>query len=202
MSKRFWSIGRPMCWLEVLFRCRSIFQKAAGSNSRPRRFGTRHGKPWKIVLAQGAGQEVVALGISNQRETLVAWNRRTGAARGSVHCLAVPSQRRNLSVASPQRSRGIHSSQNRSPGRSAVSLEQDSVAFGESSRGLRRLAEEGEICLGTVDAWLVWNLTGGRRFGWKCSGNIRRDTTSFMLRGPAGREKVSSNDSRRGCFTG
>src|SRR6516165_8776356 len=49
-------------------------------------------------LVQGAGHEVVALGISNQRET-----------RGPVHRLAMSSQRRNLSGAPPERFRGNHS---------------------------------------------------------------------------------------------
>ena len=34
----------------------------------------------------------------------------------------------------------------------------------ENRPDIRKLAEEGKLCLGTVDAWLVWNLTGGKRF--------------------------------------
>ena len=34
----------------------------------------------------------------------------------------------------------------------------------ENRPEIRKLAEEGKVCLGTVDAWLVWNLTGGKRF--------------------------------------
>ena len=34
----------------------------------------------------------------------------------------------------------------------------------ENRPDIRQLAEAGDLCLGTVDAWLVWNLTGGKRY--------------------------------------
>jgi glycerol kinase len=74
-------------------------------------------------LAQGAGYEVVALGISNQRETLVAWNRETGEA--AAPCI-VWQCRRSAEICQVLRRRGarrIHSNENRTAGRSSFSLE-------------------------------------------------------------------------------
>jgi glycerol kinase len=78
-------------------------------------------------LAQGAEHEVVALGISNQRETLVARNR--GRGQAVAPCI-VWQCRRSAQIC----------------------------------QTLRQRAEAGGLCLGTVDAWLVWNLTGGKRY--------------------------------------
>jgi glycerol kinase len=117
----------------------------------------------EVCLAQGDGHEVVALGISNQRETLVAWNRKTG--RPVAPCI-VWQCRRSAEICLALRLRGLEELIRVKTGLQVDPLFPSSKAqwLLENRPDIRRLAEEGEICLGTVDAWLVWNLTGGKRF--------------------------------------
>ena len=114
-------------------------------------------------LAQGAGHEVVALGISNQRETLVAWNRTTGVP---VAPCIVWQCRRSSEICQTLRHKGLAESIRDKTGLQVDPLFPSSKMqwLLENRSDLRRLADDGEICLGTVDAWLVWNLTGGKRF--------------------------------------
>ena len=114
-------------------------------------------------LAQGAGYEVVALGISNQRETLVAWNRETGKA--AAPCI-VWQCRRSAEICQALRRKGLEEYIRTKTGLQVDPLFPSSKIqwLLENRSDLRKLAEEGKLCLGTVDAWLVWNLTGGKRF--------------------------------------
>ncbi len=114
-------------------------------------------------LAHEDGHEVVALGISNQRETLVAWNRRTGEA---VAPCIVWQCRRSAGICQALRQEGLEESI-----QSKTGLQVDPLFPASKVRWLlenrpevRNLAEAGGLCLGTVDTWLVWNLTGGDRF--------------------------------------
>jgi glycerol kinase len=117
----------------------------------------------KDCLAHDGGHEVVALGISNQRETLVAWNRRTGEA---VAPCIVWQCRRSAGICQALRQEGLEESI-----RSKTGLQVDPLFPASKARWLlenrpevRDLAAAGDLCLGTVDTWLVWNLTGGARF--------------------------------------
>jgi glycerol kinase len=114
-------------------------------------------------LAQGGGREVVAVGISNQRETLVAWNRGTGKP---VSPCIVWQCRRSAEICQALRKKGLEETI-----RAKTGLQVDPLFPASKVRWLlenrpdvRKLAEVGDLCLGTVDAWLVWNLTGGKRF--------------------------------------
>jgi glycerol kinase len=114
-------------------------------------------------LAHGSDHEVVALGISNQRETVVAWNRTTGAA---VHPCIVWQCRRSSSICQALRLQGAEEMV-----RTKTGLQVDPLFPStkikwllEQHPDLRKLADEGNLCIGTVDSWLVWNLTGGKRF--------------------------------------
>ena len=106
---------------------------------------------------------MVALGISNQRETLVAWNRRTGEA---VAPCIVWQCRRSAEICQALRREGWEESI-----QSKTGLQVDPLFPASKVRWLlenrpevRNLAAGGGLCLGTVDSWLVWNLTGGARF--------------------------------------
>jgi glycerol kinase len=114
-------------------------------------------------LAQGGGHEVVALGISNQRETLVAWDRGTG--QPVAPCI-VWQCRRSAEICQALRQKGLEETI-----RAKTGLQVDPLFPASKVQWLlknrpdvRKLAESGGLCLGTVDAWLVWNLTGGKRF--------------------------------------
>src|SRR6516162_7894044 len=114
-------------------------------------------------LAQGAGYEAVALGISNQRETLVVWNRITG----EPVCPCIVWQcRRSAEICQALRRKGVEDTIRAKTGLQVDPLFPSSKIqwLFESRPDLRKLADAGELCLGTVDSWLVWNLTGGKRF--------------------------------------
>ncbi len=120
-------------------------------------------KALESCLAQGSDHEVVALGISNQRETVVVWNRTTGKA---VHPCIVWQCRRSTSVCRALRRQGAEEMI-----RAKTGLQVDPLFPStkiqwllENHPELRSLADDGNLCLGTVDSWLVWNLTGGKEF--------------------------------------
>ncbi len=106
-------------------------------------------------------RDLAAIGITNQRETVVVWERRTGEP---VHRALVWQDRRTTDVcASLQRDgasgwvqarTGLHLDPYFSATKIAWVL--DHVA------GLRARAQSGEICVGTIDSWILWRLSGGR----------------------------------------
>jgi glycerol kinase len=114
-------------------------------------------------LRKDASDQAVALGISNQRETLVAWNRLTG----QPVCPCIVWQcRRSAEICQALRRKGVAETI-----RSRTGLQVDPLFpsskirwLFENRPELLKLADAGELCLGTVDSWLVWNLTGGKRF--------------------------------------
>jgi glycerol kinase len=114
-------------------------------------------------LEQGREHEVMALGISNQRETVVAWNRCTGQA---VYPCIVWQCRRSASICQVLRSKGLEEKI-----RSKTGLQVDPLFPSakiqwllENHPEVSRLADQGDLCVGTVDSWLVWNFTGGKEY--------------------------------------
>ena len=109
----------------------------------------------------GVGVDRVAsIGITNQRETAVIWDRRTGRAIGPA---IVWQDRRTALFCEEHRDRGAWISDR-------TGLVLDSYFAGTKFAWLldhvpdaRRRAEAGELAAGTVDAWLLWHLTGGAR---------------------------------------
>jgi len=115
------------------------------------------------VLQQAGLQasDVAGIGITNQRETTVVWNRRTGLP---IYNAIVWQDRRAEPVCRALRERGLSGQVQRSTGLvidayfSASKLQWilNSVA------GARDAAKRGELAFGTVDSWLLWQLTDGR----------------------------------------
>ena len=114
------------------------------------------------VLAKAgiSAREVQALGITNQRETTVLWNRKTGIP---VHNAMVWQDRRAESVCAALRERGLAANIQAKTG-----LLVDAYFSGPKLQwildhvpGARRQAEAGELAFGTVDCWLIWQLTRG-----------------------------------------
>ncbi len=107
------------------------------------------------------GPEIAAVGITNQRETTVVWERTTGApiARAIVwQC------RRTAEACDRLRAAGLEPLF-----RERTGLVLDAYFSGtkigwllDAVPGARRRAERGELACGTVDAWLIWKLTGHR----------------------------------------
>jgi len=114
-----------------------------------------------LVKAGLTAREVSAIGITNQRETTVVWNRLTGQP---VHNAIVWQDRRAEPLCAQLREQG-HAPQVRE----ATGLIIDAYFSGTKIRwildnvpGARGAAERGELAFGTVDSWLLWQLTGGR----------------------------------------
>lgn len=126
---------------------------------------------WKSVLetirlaladAGIAASDIEAIGITNQRETTVLWERNTGEA---VHRAVVWQDRRAAPVCEELKRRGLEPLFSKKTG-----LLLDPYFSGtklkwllDSVSGLREKAVKGEICFGTVDSFLIYRLTGGRR---------------------------------------
>jgi len=112
------------------------------------------------VMASAGDPHFAGIAISNQRETVTMWERRNGQASGAGSKLAMQPRRPLLRRAPCQNLEStIHS-------RTGLTI--DPMFSGSKARWLldnvhdgRRRAEQGEICLGTVDSWVLWNLTGG-----------------------------------------
>jgi glycerol kinase len=105
--------------------------------------------------------EVAALGITNQRETTVVWNRRTGRP---IHHAIVWQDRRTADFCGELKARGLEPVFQQKTG-----LLLDAYFSGTKVRWLldhvpeaRAQAERGELAFGTVDSWLLWRLTAGQ----------------------------------------
>lgn len=107
-------------------------------------------------------ESLAVMGISNQRETSLCWDRRTGrpvynaivwqCARGAGICAEL--EAKGLAETVRQKT-GIPLS----PYFPAAKL----AWIFRHVEGAREAADRGDLCVGTVDSWLVWNLTGGRQ---------------------------------------
>jgi len=116
------------------------------------------------ALAAGGAraEDVAAIGITNQRETTVVWERATGRAVGDA---VVWQCRRTAGICEELRARGLDAEV-----RARTGLLIDAYFSGTKVRwlldnagaDLQRRAEAGELAFGTVDSWLVHKLTGGR----------------------------------------
>ena len=114
-----------------------------------------------LTKANVAAADVAAIGITNQRETTVVWDRATG----EPICNAIVWQdRRTAGMCDRLKARKLDRVVRRKTG-----LVLDAYFSGtkvqwilQNVKGARARAKAGELAFGTVDSWLVWNLTGGK----------------------------------------
>src|SRR5512138_75496 len=106
-------------------------------------------------------ESLAAIGITNQRETAVIWDRKTGAA---IHKAIVWQDRRTAELCQKLRDDGAEDVV-----RQRISLLNNSYFSGnkiawmlDNVPGARARAERGELAFGTIDCFLLWRLTGGR----------------------------------------
>ncbi len=111
--------------------------------------------------ARATGADVAAIGITNQRETVVLWERATGRP---LHHAIVWQCRRTAAMCDRIRQEGFDRTLSEKTG-----LVTDAYFSGtkiawllENVSGARERAERGELACGTIDSWLIWNLTRGR----------------------------------------
>ncbi len=107
-------------------------------------------------------RDVAALGITNQRETAIVWERATGKP---VYNAIVWQDRRTADVCARLVNEGAEDEvRERSGLRLDPYFSGTKVAWIlDNVAGAREKAERGELCFGTVDSWLLWNLTSGKR---------------------------------------
>jgi glycerol kinase len=114
-----------------------------------------------LAKAGKTASDIAAIGITNQRETAVVWDRESGAP---IHHAIVWQDRRTAAMCDRLKARGLAPLIKRKTG-----LVVDAYFSGTKLEwllrnvpGARAKAKAGKLAFGTVDTWLLWNLTGGR----------------------------------------
>lgn len=116
-----------------------------------------------LKTAEASNQEVVAIGITNQRETTVVWDKDTGEP---IYNAIVWQDRRTAKFCDELKANGKTELIKEKTGLiidsyfSATKLKW----ILDNVEGAREKAENDELCFGTVDTWLVWKLTNGEKF--------------------------------------
>jgi glycerol kinase len=117
----------------------------------------------EVLGKTGIGpRDVAALGITNQRETTIVWDRETGKPVGNA---IVWQDRRTAPMCARLRDKGVEETIRQKTGLlldpyfSATKI----AWMLENLSGVRARAEQGKLAFGTVDSWLIWNLTSGKR---------------------------------------
>lgn len=114
-----------------------------------------------IEKAGLTGEDIAAIGITNQRETTVVWDKNTG---NPVYNAIVWQCRRTAPICDGLKAKGLTESI-----REKTGLVVDAYFSGtkvkwilDNVEGAREKAEKGDLIFGNIDTWLIWNLTGGR----------------------------------------
>ncbi|KHQ54424.1 glycerol kinase GlpK [Mameliella alba] len=114
----------------------------------------------RAAIEKAGGAAIAAIGITNQRETTLVWDRKTGKP---IHNAIVWQDRRTADLCRKLKDDGF---EDMVTDRTGLLL--DPYFSGtklawllDNVDGARARAEAGELVFGTVDTWLVWNLTGG-----------------------------------------
>jgi glycerol kinase len=114
-----------------------------------------------LKAADRAASDVAAIGITNQRETVVIWDRATGK---SIHNAIVWQDRRTAPLCQKLKKQGLEKTFTKKTG-----LLLDPYFSGtkiawmlDKVKGARKRAEKGELLAGTIDSFLIWRLTGGK----------------------------------------
>ena len=140
-----------------------IFPKPGWVEHNPRDiWSTQAGVAAEVLTKARVGAaDVAAIGITNQRETTIVWDRATGEP---VYNAIVWQDRRTANICDRLRARKLDRVIRRKTGLvidayfSATKVQW----ILENVKGARAKAKAGELAFGTVDSWLVWNLTGGK----------------------------------------
>jgi glycerol kinase len=124
-------------------------------------WATQSGVARQVIEKAGAKPaEVAAIGITNQRETTLIWEKTTGKP---IMNAIVWQDRRTAGICDEMKDRGLEAYVKENTG-----LVIDAYFSGTKAKwmldnvpGAREQAERGELLMGTVDTWLIWKLTGG-----------------------------------------
>ena len=114
-----------------------------------------------VTKANSLGRTLTAIGITNQRETTLIWDRKTGDV---IHNAIVWQDRRTADHCKELQEQGYQDTVQNSSGLvldpyfSATKI----AWLLDHVEGARARAERGELCFGTVDSFLIWQMTGGK----------------------------------------
>lgn len=125
-------------------------------------WATQYGVLQEVIAKTNISQdEVAAIGITNQRETTIVWDKNTGAP---IYNAIVWQCRRTAEICDNLKAKGLEGYIKENTG-----LVVDAYFSGtkikwilDNVEGAREKAERGELLFGTVDTWLVWKLTNGK----------------------------------------
>jgi glycerol kinase len=141
---------------------RQIFPQPGWVEHDPEKiFATQRDTARAAIAAAGLGaQDIAAVGLTNQRETTVVWERASGRP---IHNAIVWQDRRTANRCAELKAAGAEIEV-----RDATGLLLDPYFSAtkiawllEHVPGARARAERGELCVGTIDSWLAWRLSGG-----------------------------------------
>lgn len=114
------------------------------------------------VMAKAGGGKIHAIGLTNQRETTIVWDRQTGEP---IYNAIVWQDRRTMTICEKLKEQGYEALFRKKTG-----LLLDPYFSGTKLHwilnnvpGAKEKAKQGKLCFGTVDAWLIWNLSKGKR---------------------------------------
>ena len=114
-----------------------------------------------LERAKVTSKEIVSIGITNQRETVVLWNKKTGKP---IYNAIVWQDRRTAGYCNKLKSQGLSEKIQKITG-----LIIDSYFSAtkikwllENINGAKEDAKKGELLFGTIDSWIIWNLTEGK----------------------------------------
>ncbi len=125
-------------------------------------YASQYGVLIEVLAKSGVkAEEIAAIGITNQRETAIVWDKNTGRP---VYNAIVWQCRRTASICEDLKARGLADYIQKTTG-----LVVDAYFSGTKIKwildnvpGAREKAERGELLFGTVDTWLIWKLTEGK----------------------------------------
>ncbi|HYE83744.1 MAG TPA: glycerol kinase GlpK [Clostridia bacterium] len=125
-------------------------------------WATQYGVANEAIAKAGiTAQDIAAIGITNQRETTVVWDKNTGKP---VYNAIVWQCRRTAPICDDLKAKGLAETI-----RNKTGLVVDAYFSGtkvkwilDNVEGAREKAEKGELYFGNIDTWLIWNLTKGK----------------------------------------
>ncbi|WP_126973293.1 glycerol kinase GlpK [Gynurincola endophyticus] len=114
-----------------------------------------------ITKAGANADQIAAIGITNQRETTVVWDRRTGEP---VYNAIVWQDRRTAAYCDSIKAEWNEKIQSKTGLIIDAYFSATKIKWIlENVKGAKERAQDGHLAFGTVDSWLVWNLTGGKK---------------------------------------
>ena len=131
------------------------------------------------VLKGKHSKKILSVGITNQRETIVVWDKNTGKP---FYNAIVWQDKRTSKLCEKLKKDGLEETINKKTGLlldpyfSATKI----AWILDNIDGLRKKAENGKVCVGTIDTWLIWKLTKGKVFATDVTNASR--TSLFNIR--------------------